>query len=380
MRRRNRFTFWQITLFCFLACAIPLILRSAQAQTGQRAEEKFPSVPEGYTIIEGDIQMPIEVVNAMRSEARLKPNTPQATFNTQLWPNGVVPFEFDSNCAMGSTTCVSIDNQTSMLNAMATLETIANVDFQQCANNVCSGAYVHIQASNANNSPVGRQGGRQIINITSWGSPFIIAHELLHTLGFLHEQTRPDRNTYVDVTAFCNNVQGGCMGSTYLNNFPISNGATTYGYYDFDSVMHYGQCSFSRNDGTVRDSDGALVPACPADSSVFPDGGITIQVREPYRTQWQNAIGQRTHLSNLDQATLAIMYPRSNWRFVDQTYNGGNGPSDGSFQRPFREFITGFTNTPAGGALWIQPGAYAATGAYNKQVTIRAPLGGVILQ
>ncbi|MGH9937533.1 MAG: hypothetical protein ACREAM_14895, partial [Blastocatellia bacterium] len=208
MRKMNRFTFWQITLLCLLACAVPAPLKSARAQTGQLTGEKIPGVPEGYTIIEGDIQMPIEVVNAMRGQAQLKPNAPQAGFSTRLWPNGIVPFRFEttpratSNCSGAlASGFVSTANQSAMRSAMGVIEAVANVSFRQCANNDCGGGNPpHIlirdstndttagpgnicQNASANNSAVGRQGGGQIINIVSWtgtGSQFTIVHELLH--------------------------------------------------------------------------------------------------------------------------------------------------------------------------------------------------------
>jgi uncharacterized protein (TIGR03437 family) len=372
MKRVKRFTFRRIALFCFLACFCAGSLNSAGAQSDRQAGENIPGVPAGYTIIEGDIQMPIGVVNAMRSQAQLTPDAPQATFITaNFWPNGVVPFEFDGNCGAGSTTCVSAANQTAMLGAMTVLENVANVNFQQCANNACRGDFVHIQASNANNSAVGKQGGRQIINITSWGSRFTIVHELLHCLGLFHEHTRGDRKNYVDVEGFCKNVQGGCMGATYTSNFPISNGSAAYGFYDFDSVMHYGQCAFSSNSN------------CPNISAAFPDGGITIKVKPPYDTQWQAAIGQSgslNHLSDVDRLTISFLYQQPNWRFVDATYTGGNGRSDGTFRRPYQSLLTGINATPIGGTLWIQPGTYDSPSRLTKNMKFRAPLGGVTLR
>jgi uncharacterized protein (TIGR03437 family) len=384
-----------MTPLCLLAglCAAPLWL--AAAQSGQRPEENIPGVPAGYTIIEGDIQMPIVPLRSLRGLA------PEAAYYAGLWYNGIIPFRFEPTCAATSNCagapasgCVSVANQTAMLNAIAVLEAVANVDFRQCANNNC-GRSNHIlirdstndttagpgntcQNASANNSPVGVQGGQQIINIVSWGTQFIIVHELLHSLGLFHEQSRPDRDPYVDVASLCNNVQGGCMGNTYLINFPIDPQATAYGYYDFDSVMHYGQCSFSRN------------PNCPTTDMTFPDGGITVRVKPPYNAQlspdgvpWQDlvsgrsAIGQRIRLSELDRLTLSFLYPRPNWRFVDGTSRAG--PANGTFLLPYMSLQVGINATPAGGVLWIQPGSYRAPSTIAKNITLRAPLGGVTL-
>lgn len=65
---------------------------------------------------------------------------------------------------------------------------IANVDFQQCNKNLCSGDFVHIQNATSDNSFVGKQGGRQVINIFNWNFRFIMAHELAHALGYWHER------------------------------------------------------------------------------------------------------------------------------------------------------------------------------------------------
>lgn len=354
MRRNRTGKSWLALLLPLVVFWGAAVLQSVSGQTDQSS-----GIPDGYTIIEGDIIMPISFVNSLKQRL---PNSPAATFNTNFWSNGIIPFEFDNpGCPVGApTTCVSAANQTAMLNAMAVLEGVANLNFQQCASNNCSGDYVHIQSSaTVNNSFVGRIGGEQVINIVSWGTRFIIVHELLHCLGFFHEQSRPDRGTFVQI--LCNNIQGGCSGSTFLNNFTVESAATAYGNYDFDSVMHYGQCSFSTNN------------TCPNVSIPFPDGGITISVLAPNTALWQNAIGQRNHLSALDQASVSFIYPQANWRFLDTSYNGANGASNGTFLRPFTTLTQAITNTPLGGTLWIlRTQHFSAIGTHTKQITIRA--------
>ena len=70
-------------------------------------------IPEGYMLIEGDIIVP---------EGFYGP-APHGTFASNLWPGGVVPYEFDAN--------VSAPRQAAMLVAMADWEAVATVDFRR---------------------------------------------------------------------------------------------------------------------------------------------------------------------------------------------------------------------------------------------------------
>jgi len=179
------------------------------------------------------------------------------------------------------------------------------------------------------------------------------------------------------VRTICENVKdGGCGSDRYRDDFTIKSDAMPYGYYDFDSVMHYSQCAVTRNDGTVKDGNGFPVPACPAVSSVFPDGGITLLVKEPYNIQWQNVIGQRSHLSELDKANVSFLYPFPDWRFLDVTYGGERGQPNGSFHRPYTSFAEAVANTPEGGTIWLlRTQTIPAVGIYDKSISVKAAPG-----
>ncbi|KAM4592692.1 high choriolytic enzyme 1-like [Odontesthes bonariensis] len=91
-------------------------------------------------------------------------------------------------------------------------------------------------------SYLGRQGGPQDVSLRSNGCLYrsTVQHEVLHALGFHHEQVRSDRDQNVQILT--KNILPGAE-----HNFVKANTNNLGTPYDFNSVMHYSRLAFSRN-------------------------------------------------------------------------------------------------------------------------------------
>ena len=185
------------------------------------------------------------------------------------WPGGVVPYVIDG----------AVMTQSRITDAITMIEsTTGGVTFVP---RTSQADYVKFIISDGCSSAVGRQGGEQTIDFASTCTKGNAAHEMMHALGMFHEQSRCDRDDFVEI--LLDNVEDGKE-----NNFDKEcDGATDLGdNYDFGSMMHYSLAAFSKNDQpTIR-----LRP------------GVT----------YSGTIGQRDALSVLDRFTINFLYGLNN--------------------------------------------------------------------
>jgi hypothetical protein len=185
-------------------------------------------------------------------------------FFGNIWTDSKVFYEFNAN--------VTNANQTNFLNAAAEWSDITSIQFIR-RNGEAN--YIHVQDDTVNSSPVGMVGGKQTMKITSWNWKFIIAHEIAHALGMVHEQCRNDRDTFVVINT--SNIVSGRE-----HNFAIGP-SSNYTPYDFSSIMHYDRFAFSKN------------------------GLQTISAQPAYAAQEAN-MGNRNYLTSKDAASMVIRY------------------------------------------------------------------------
>ncbi|EDO45453.1 predicted protein, partial [Nematostella vectensis] len=107
--------------------------------------------------------------------------------------------------------------------------------------------FIHITNTNGCSSKIGKmyyQTGPQTLSLGSGCNQVgVILHELLHAVGFWHEQSRSDRDKYVRIN--WENILDGFAdqfdkyGSQTIDDIGMD--------YDYKSIMHYSRKAFTKN-------------------------------------------------------------------------------------------------------------------------------------
>ena len=98
-------------------------------------------------------------------------------------------------------------------------------------------------------SALGMTGGEQQLSLKDgcWYERTIM-HEFIHAFGFGHEQSRPDRDQYIEIV--WDNIE-----EENQPQYAIKVGSHTYGVmYDGTSVMHYRPSTFGNGNGNTMES------------------------------------------------------------------------------------------------------------------------------
>lgn len=165
--------------------------------------------------------------------------------NSVAWTNGIIPYEISSGFEPQERAFL-VDIMQKMESEIA----INNVKCIQFRQRIPSDPYYIVikEALEGCSSTVGQNTGVDMERTVALDKDIcfsqpLIMHELLHVLGFYHEQSRPDRDDYIEI--FYENIEPDMIGNfakydhTYLDtqNTP----------YDYDSLLHYNGYAFSSN-------------------------------------------------------------------------------------------------------------------------------------
>jgi len=198
-------------------------------------------------LVEGDIVIPARYVGRGYEELDAFLADPEL-----LWPNGFVPYCFETFEWEGEFEPILLDEQ--MDNVTQALGNITMdvpcIKFKRVAEGY-HGSHLIFTASGGAGcySGVGRDllGKGQYINL---GSPECYAvgtiiHETIHSLGAVHEQSRPDRDLYVSILR--DNIQPGREANFRKQEAETFNTRNTP--FDYQSIMLYPSDAFGKEDG-----------------------------------------------------------------------------------------------------------------------------------
>ncbi|UJR20069.1 hypothetical protein I4U23_023201 [Adineta vaga] len=172
----------------------------------------------------------------------LTPRDAIAQRQINRWPNGIVPYEIDSSISESHTSLI--------VKTMRLMENLTKINDAFCTQfrpkNSLDVNFIRIQNGTGCSGPVGvwtRSNSSQIVTLMHTNrqtcmTSGIIQHELGHVLGFMHEQSRADRDIYVSIQ--WNNIL-----SDHTSNFNKYSFDTFNISYDYGSIMHYGQYAFT---------------------------------------------------------------------------------------------------------------------------------------
>ncbi|XP_063586085.1 astacin-like [Penaeus indicus] len=154
-----------------------------------------------------------------------------------LWPGGVVPYVI-----------AGLYEQ----QILAGMQEIMDKTCIRFVERTTESDYIYITTSGVSGggcwSYVGMMGGWQEVSLDQYGCIYhgTIIHELMHAIGFFHEQCRKDRDNYVTI-----NYQN--IDPSMAYNFDIDQNSQYVGEnYQYDSIMHYGKYAFSIQWGVLE--------------------------------------------------------------------------------------------------------------------------------
>jgi len=180
---------------------------------------------------EGDIALTAEqerqlIFNSTERNAIINPNS--------RWIDGRVPYQFNNQ--------FDANEQNVIRGAFEEYSAKTCIEFVERNGEP---DYIEFIKDGGCYSYVGRTGGRQAVSLgDGCVQEYVVIHELMHAVGFFHEQSRYDRDQYVRVNwpFICCDAAGNFQAETQRTVQHLDEP------YDLKSIMHYGEYDFSVNE------------------------------------------------------------------------------------------------------------------------------------
>ncbi len=205
-----------------------LSLNEKESDNSQGVPVKFV-LEDGVAVTQGDLIVGALVEENTESES-LK-NSSVILPIVKLWPSSTIPYHIDED----------VPNPERILQALSFFEG-TSVKFVPYSSQPA--AIVFTNGSENCKSYIGYHGILQPIMLSPDCKPDDIAHEVMHALGFIHEQSRSDRDQYVEVMS--ENIEDG-----HQINFeklpPGFMAVSGLSPFDFESLMIYPSWMFAKS-------------------------------------------------------------------------------------------------------------------------------------
>lgn len=228
--RLHRFiSLFMLHILCFSSIAGNLITVPVIDPMGHARHLTAESNGE-YAIVEDDIL--IKKISVLKK--------PQASLFFKMgggyWPRGVVYYSLDPNLPDISINAINDAIQVWEMHTHAQFKKVDDSNPQARDHIIFTPDYGKRCASF-----VGRQGGGQVLLLSKRCNTMNVVHELGHAFGLWHEQSRLDRDNFVEI--IWDNIT---EEHWYNFNQHVTDGRD-FGEYDYQSIMHYSAYAFSKN-------------------------------------------------------------------------------------------------------------------------------------
>jgi len=183
-------------------------------------------------MLEGDIVLTPKLRQFLDNQRDGKKISPFDAAVRSAWPGARVPYTFARGFAYQSVVKQAIAEY----NAKTCIKFVPRTSSDR--------SYVEFMHGGGCYSMIGRVGGKQQISLgRGCNTKGVAIHEMMHALGFFHEQSRRDRDGYIRIE--WSNIPGRVRYN--FEKYRHGQADTLNEPYDKASVMHYGNYAFSTN-------------------------------------------------------------------------------------------------------------------------------------
>ena len=257
--------------------------RFAMVDLGNQVVRLPYRVIHGAAVFDGDIRLPVDLEEVgTQGEARQGLAT---VARSALWPDGIIPYVI----APGLPNTNRVTGAINEWNTRTRIKLVprapnhtAWVTFRRAPPGVCQADIGKVKAGGEQFVDVGDVNAEDDLCDTG-----AVIHEIGHTVGLFHMQSRADRDNYIDI--YWGNIHPDAELDYHTYVYRKIPGMD-WGPYDFGSIMHYGSCS-----GSIH---------------LFCDE-LTSSGRTMLRKNGQGIVANRTALSGADIASVNQLYADS---------------------------------------------------------------------